>query len=424
MRFCFITIGTAGDVHPFIGVGLALRRRGHEVVVITNPYFSERIERVGLKFHPLGTEDGYRALVTSPHLVHRSRGPLFVLRNLVIPAIDPTVQALNHLNRTFKPDVVFAHHIVLAAPHACEKLGIPCATGVLAPLFWLSRQEPVLYKHLPIEHVPRWMDSTLRKVMRPIARWAIDRPINRAKRASGLPGVRDIVYTEARGLTPRRLVLGLWSPHYRPPLSDDPETGRICGFSWFDRANVVHKPDESDLDRWLNDGKPPIIFTLGTSVVHHGQDLFEIAAQASSRLGRRALLLTGSHETAARVWPTGVHALAYAPFSRVLAAGALTVHHAGAGTMAQAMRAGKPSVIVPFANDEFDNAARAKRIGVAVTVPRHKLTVKLMCETLDSALTDVQLRARSALLGAKLVTEDGAEIAATELESLPLRRGR
>ncbi|MCC6321320.1 MAG: glycosyltransferase family 1 protein [Phycisphaerales bacterium] len=424
MRVALLTIGTAGDIHPFIGVGLALQRRGHEVVLVTNPHFQERIARVGLGFWPLGTADEHKALVSSPSLIHRSQGPMFVLHNLMIPAIEPSVRALEHLRMAFKPDAVLAHHIVLAAPHTCERLRIPCATAVLAPLFWLSRHEPIVYPNIRIENLPRWADRAARRVMRPAARVMIDRPVSRAKKAIGLPPARNLVYTEARGQNPDRPVLALWSRQFRPAMPDDPERGRICGFGWFDRGATTHKPDEAELDRFIAEGEPPLVFTLGTSVVHHGQDFFDLAAKAAARLGRRALLLTGSRESAIRNWPAGVRAVPYAAFSRVLPAGCCTIHHGGIGTTAQAMRAGRPAVIIPFANDEFDNAARARRLGVSVTLPRRRLKLRTLCEAIDRAATDAAMRGTAAVLGQKLIAEDGAAVAAEELERLARGRDR
>ncbi|MFN7021406.1 MAG: glycosyltransferase [Phycisphaerales bacterium] len=420
MRFALLTIGTAGDVHPLIGVGLALKRRGHEVVLVTNPHFQERIARVGLGFWPLGTADEYAAMVASPRLVHRSGGPMFVLHNLMIPAIVPTVRALEHLRTAFKPDAVLAHHIALGAPHACERYRIPCATAVLAPLFWLSRHEPIVYPNVRVENLSRLADRALRRVLRLSARFIIDRPVSRAKREAGLPPVRNLVYTEARGVDPDRPVLALWSRQFRPPLPDDPTRGRICGFSWFDRGAPAHKPDEAELDRFLDEGEPPLVFTLGSSVVHHGQDVFDLAARATERLGRRALLLTGSRESArtARPGGAGVRAVPYAPFSRILPAGCCTIHHGGIGTTAQALRAGRPAVVIPFANDEFDNAARARRLGAAVTVPRSGLSLKTLCGAIDRALGDPAIKGTAALIGQKLVSEDGAETAASELERI------
>lgn len=432
MRFLLNTIGTAGDVHPFIAVGVALRARGHEVTLLANPHFAERIGRLGLGFRPLGDEADYQRMVSGADLVHRGRGPGYVLNNLILPAMEPTVRAVREIARQWRPDAALAHHICLATPAACRELSIPCASAVLAPLFWLSRHEPIVYPTLPIKDLPRWADRLLRHAMRHYGRWVFDRSVNRRKRELGLPTARDLVYNEARGLTrprhghdgaPPRLALGLWSAHYRPAFPDDPspEQGRICGFCWFDRGASTDPDTDEALRRFLDSGPSPIVFTLGTSVVHHGRGFYDLAAAACHRIGKRALLLVGSTEAARRPWPEGVLAVPYAPLSRVLPRGRCTVHHGGIGTTAQAMRAGTPSLIIPFANDEFDNAARVGRLGVGATLSRSKLTERTLAGAIERVLADRPMAAAAQIMGRKLVSEDGAEAAAEAMTMLAAR---
>jgi UDP:flavonoid glycosyltransferase YjiC (YdhE family) len=417
------SIGTAGDLHPFIAIGVALRSRGHDVTILANPHFADRIHRMGLGFWPLGTEDDHHRMVTGADLVSRARGPSYVLRNLILANFEPMLDALQHLARVSRPDAVLAHHICFAAPAACQRLGIPCATAVLAPLFWLSRHEPIVYPHLPIENLPRWADRALRHLLRPAARWLVDKPTNAVRRAHGLPDIRNIAFHEARGQTlprgsrrpsPGRPILALWSSHYRPALPDDPPNARICGFTWFDRAGPIVEAEDRRLRDFLSRGEPPLVFTLGTSVVHHGQSLYPLAAAACRELGRRAILL-GAPDDGATPDSDRIHRLSYAPYSRILPHAAAVIHHGGIGTTAHAMRAGAPSLIIPFANDEFDNAARAKRLGVAHTLPVTRLNHRTLTEAIRRLLADKPAAAAAKVISTKLIAEDGADAAAEAL---------
>ena len=85
-------------------------------------------------------------------------------------------------------------------------------------------------------------------------------------------------------------------------------------------------------------------------------------------LRRRGLLLIGSSDNAPRQLPPGVRAFGYARFSTVLPRGCAVVHHGGVGTTAQALRSGKPTVVIPIVHDEFDNAARVQRLGVSFSM--------------------------------------------------------
>lgn len=429
MHLLLTSIGTAGDLHPFIAIGVALRSRGHDVTILANPHFAERINRMGLGFWPLGTEDDYHRMVTGADLISRARGPSYVLHNLVLPSFEPTLDALQHLFRVSRPDAVLAHHICFAAPAACERAGIPCATAILAPLFWLSRHEPIVYPNIPIENLPRWADRTLRRVLRPAARWLVDKPTNVVRRAHDLPAIRNIAFHEARGQTlrhssrhpsPGRPTLALWSAHYRPALPDDPPSARICGFTWFDRAGPIVEAEDRRLRDFLSRGDPPLVFTLGTSVVHHGQSLYPMVAASCRDLGRRAILL-GAPDDGATPDSDRLHRLSYAPYSRILPHAAAVIHHGGIGTTAHAMRAGAPSLIIPFANDEFDNAARAKRLGVAHTLPLARLNQQALTAALERLLADKPAAAMAKIIGGKLVAEDGADTAAEALTLLAAR---
>jgi UDP:flavonoid glycosyltransferase YjiC (YdhE family) len=209
--------------------------------------------------------------------------------------------------------------------------------------------------------------------------------------------------------------LGLWSPHFRAPTPDDPTQAHICGFTWCDRREEFEHRS-CDAVHFLDDGDPPIIVTLGTSSVHTAGNFFHAAVGACRILERRGLLLTLHTAYAPMNLPRGVRAFTYAPFSTVLPHGCATVHHGGIGTTAQAMRAGRPTVIVPFAHDQFDNAARARRLGVSTTVEHKKLSPHTLATALRRVIESPDAQRRARELGVKLSEEDGGPAAAIALE--------
>lgn len=434
MRILLTTIGSAGDVHPFVAVGLALKARGHEVTLLTNPYFKERIVGAGIGFWPLGTAEEYLRLIRMADLVNAGASPMFVFDNLIAASFAPTLEAVRTLMPVVRPEVIVSHHISFGAHAAAELLGIPYVQCVLSPLFWFSREERIALPSLPWPNAPRVVDRMLRRVARFMARVRLDPVINRLRRGAGLPPIKNIIFSLARGhngiLRGERLgdgsrgvpTLGMWSPHYRPAMGDDPRTGRICGFATFDRpATSGEQLDaERELVGWMESGPEPVLVTLGSSVSHHGREFYRLAAKACVRAGRRGVLLTGGSEALGDL-PEGIRAVEYAPYSRVMARAAVVVHHAGIGTLAAVMRSGRPGIIVPFANDEFDNAARAGRLGVSITVSRRRLTVNTLAEAVRRATADAALCDQARLTGALIDGEDGAGHAALEIERMLAR---
>jgi UDP:flavonoid glycosyltransferase YjiC (YdhE family) len=180
-------------------------------------------------------------------------------------------------------------------------------------------------------------------------------------------------------------------------------------------------PGESashEVEAFLDAGEPPVVFTLGSSAVHVAGNFYEAAAGACRILGRRGLLLTGSGIAAPRNLPPGVAAFPAAPHSLVMPRACATVHHGGVGTTAQALRAGRPTVVVPFAHDQFDNAARVQRLAVGGTVARSRLTAASLARVLQTLLDDPETLRRASDLGNAISSEDGAAHAADALESV------
>lgn len=439
MRVFMTTTGSHGDVHPFVALGAALRRRGHEAMLAANPHFRPLVEDAGLTFLPLGADRDLRELASHPDVMHHWRGTRTVLDSLILPHLLDAHTHLPPLFERARPDVVLHHHICFAMPDLCRLFGIPCVSVVLAPVMWQSRGDPTVM--LPIEplrpsRARMWIRDRISPLMMDLR---VDRHIRRFARAHGLP-VPAGFSAIARG---GDLNLALWSPHFRAPLSTDPPNATICGFPWHDRDAAQHHASD-EVEAFLNgshsrgptisiDAAPeraradaPILFSLGTAAVHVAGRFYEHAAEACRMLGRRGMLLIGRAEVSLPALPPGVRAFTYLPFSEIMPRCLLSVHHGGIGTTAQALRSGRPMVIAGHAHDQFDNGARIERLGVGRRVHATKVTAHSLADAISSVLSDPGIEQRARTLAMALATEDGAEHAATAVESLVgrLNRGR
>lgn len=412
MKVLVRTVGGGGDINPFIAVGIALRKRGHEVVLLVNPYFEKQVRDAGLEFVALGDHFDLRRIAEIPDLMHPRKALKLTLDMLIVPQMPVTIDALSSLIREMRPDIVLSHHTCPGTHWICERHGVPSAGAVLAPLLWPSSKDASVFLSWEPEDPPAWYLRSRNRFSRWLLRRIVDPRYNQVRRQYGFPTKRDLYFAETLGGV---VNLGLWSPHFRGPMSDDPPNGRICGFPWFDRHGEFEQPS-ADVEEFLLDGEPPIVFTLGTSAVHMSGGFYGCAAEACRILGRRGILLTRYSEYAPTSLPSGVRAFTYVPFSAVLPRAAATVHHGGIGTTAQAMRAGRPTVIIPIVNDEFDNALRAKRLGVSATLKHSRLTPRNLADALRPVIDDPALNDRAARLGRLLSAEDGALVAAIALE--------
>jgi UDP:flavonoid glycosyltransferase YjiC (YdhE family) len=230
------------------------------------------------------------------------------------------------------------------------------------------------------------------------------------RRDLGLPPGRSPLF---EGKASPRLNLALFSPVLQQPQPDWPAATVQTGFAFYDEPDAA--PLSPAVERFLAEGEPPLVFTLGSSAVHLAGDFYAQAAAAAQSLGRRSLLMLGSNAVPDGL-PASVQCCDYAPFAHVFPRAAAIVHQGGVGTTAQALRAGKPMVVVPFAHDQFDNAARVTRLGVARTIPRQRSAARPMAHELASLLAKRRAADVAAEVGRRVRAERGAVTAADAIE--------
>jgi rhamnosyltransferase subunit B len=173
------------------------------------------------------------------------------------------------------------------------------------------------------------------------------------------------------------------------------------------------------LARFLDDGPPPIIFTLGMSAATVAGPFYEHSVAAAQRLGRRAILILGKNpHNRPTVLPQGIVAFDYAPFSKLFPRAAAIVLHGGIGTTGLAMRSGCPMLVVPYSHDHPDNAARLTRLGVARTLPPHCYSPVRAATELYHLLEKSSYSERASAIGAEVRQKDGVRAACDALEGL------
>lgn len=408
MRVLLVTVGSHGDVHPFIALARALINTGHTPAILTNPHFARVVEGAGVECLPIGEDLDIRDIIAARPVMDAHRGPMTVMRELMLPVVGQVYERTLDALKNWRADVCVAHPICMGAPWACERAGVPCDTAALAPSMWFNPADRLVMIPWGSPEPHRWTVRAQLAAGRVMMRLALDSGLNRARRELGLPRLKDGFFSEALG---GRHNLGLWSPHFRGAVPGDSVKGRICGFPWHD---TVREPDPewARIEEFLSSGEPPVVFTLGTAAVHSPGDFYAQAARACSAIGRRGVLLVGRDEYLPRSLPAGVAAFTYAPYSKLLPRCAATVHHAGIGTTAQTLRSGRPSVPVPFAHDQFDNAARLHRLGVARIVKKGRAFTDRLAAGLRTVLDDHAFSRRAAELSGAIAHEDGAAFAA------------
>lgn len=384
MHILLIPTGSHGDVHPFIAMGLALRRRGHDVTLIVHAYFEALACQVGLEAVSVGTTAQFEEALTDRDLWHPRKG-LEVVANLSLQHIEPVYRAIE--DRVIVGDTVLAAgSLTLAARIAQESLGVPLATVHLAPsCFWSVYQSPVF----PMMRLP----DRLPRILKHLFYWAADREVDRHfgpitndfRQHLGLAPARQLLHHWWH--SPQR-VIGLFPPWYGPPQPDWPAQVVLTDFPLYDERDITAIPE--DARRFLGDGDPPIVFTPGSANLH-GRRFFEESVEACGLLGRRGILLTRHRGQVPGDLPQTVRHYDFLPLGELLPRAAALVHHGGIGTLSQGLAAATPQLVMPFGFDQHDNAHRLRRLGVGDWIRPRSYSGPRVTRVLDRLLNDPQV---------------------------------
>lgn len=361
MHFLVSALGSAGDVHPFIAVAQALQSLGHEVDLIALAPFGARVERSGIPFTPLGTVEDYERLVRRSEMWHPRRGTRLLVDELLrrLPEACAATAALVRPGTS----VLVGSTLAWSSRLAQEQFALPGATVHLSPFVLPSAEcPPVLPGGIDLSGWPAWV---VRALQAAAERFVLDPSVaphlNRLRDRLGLPPASRVL---SRWMHSPDLVIGAWPSWFATPQADWPQPMVSTGFPIFDEGGAAL---DASLVAFLDAGDAPIGITPGSAMAH-GEAFFARGLQACASVGRRAVLITPYRDQLPQDLPSGVHHVAWAPFSQLLPRLSGLIHHGGIGTGAQALAAGLPQLIVPFAHDQFDNAARLGRLGVARTV--------------------------------------------------------
>ena len=405
MKFVCSTFGSAGDVFPMLGLALALRDRGHEVVFATNEHYGGVARRNGVAFEPLGTEEQFAATVNDPDLWRPRRAFRHVFESLR-PALRRQYEI--HAEHAGRGSIVgITNCFGFGAFVARDKLHIPVLTLHCQPAVIWSRERPPA---LPGFFGPRWLRHIIYRIGERFMVDPVVCPFVNAWRAElGLPPMSR---TMQAWNSPDGVVC-LFPDWYAPPQRDWPANLIQTDFPlWNDQSAAGLS---ADVEKFLNGGTAPVVFTPGSANIH-GKEFFAAAAGACERLNRRGVLLTEFPEQIPAKLPAGVVHFRYVPLDLLLPRAAAFVHHGGIGSTSQALAAGVPQVVMPLAHDQFDNAARVEKLGVGSSIGVKQFTAARLARSLDSLLASERVAAACHEVAGRFAVRDGLSRAALAVE--------
>ena len=415
MRIVLNTFGSFGDIHPYMAIALELQSRGHEPVIATMEIYREKIEGAGLEFFPIRPDipepkDQDAELIEK--IMEPKTGGRFLTEEVIFPAVRDSYEDL--FEAVKGADLLITHPAAPAGPLVGRKTGLPWISTVLAPLSFFSAYD------MPVP--PFWQWTSKLRILGPrFTKFFLDtmKSSYKAKAVTAFRdelGLSDTGNPMFDGQHSPLLVLALFSSLFAQRQPDWPEQTEITGFCFYDGRHQATMSTE--LGEFLAAGPPPIIFTLGTSAVWVARDFFAESIEAAHRLGQRAVLLVGDERNLPASLPDGMIAVEYAPYQTLFPHASVVVHHGGVGTTSQGLLAGVPTLIVPFAFDQPDNAEHARRLGVSRTVYRDSYRAPRVARELRELLERDEYRRRAIEVSIQLKQENGPARAADLIESV------
>ena len=411
MHIFLVTVGTRGDVQPFVALGKGLLGAGHQVTLCTSERFEGFVREHGLDYGYMSndlldlmdTQAGKQAMEDTVGVFGFIKTTIKLLKkakSINRALIEDSWAAAEAAN----PDLIIYHPKVLSGVHLAEKLQVPVMMGFYLPLVIPTREMPAaglpdfklgtLYNRLTYALVHKGF-KTYNGVVEEFRKHKLDLP--RFPKSSG------VLKTAAGNPIP---VLHAFSPSLIPPPSDWPAHAHTTGFWFLDGQADWHPPAE--LSTFLDSGPPPVYVGFGSISGKNPEMTTRTVIDAIQEAGVRGILATGWGGLHADQLPDTIFKIDRAPHDWLFPRMAAVVHHGGAGTTAAGLRAGRPTVICPFFGDQPFWGKTVHKLGVgSKPIPQKKLTVKKLAAAIKEVTSSDAIRQRAALLGERIRSEDG-----------------
>lgn len=427
MHVLVLTLGSHGDVQPFVALARGLQAAGHRATVCAPAFFEGFVTGEGVAYAPM--DNGFVELLST--LETRAAvedmgslpGALRTVWRLLPKAGELQRRAFTDAwaaARSLRPDLIVFHPKIAAAPDMAHALGIPAVLALLFP-------QLVRTADFPAVGLPDWpLGKVYRRgtyaLVQAITRRITRGPMRAWREAEGLgPRPRGLGMLTGAGGRPLPVLHG-FSPLLCPVPRDWPAQAVATG-DWPLPGGQGFEP-APELQRFLDDGPPPVYFGFGSMSGRSPAKKAAIVLEAVRRAGVRALIGRGWGGLAPEALPANVHAIGHVPHDWLFPRVAAVVHHGGAGTTHAGLRAGRPTLVCPFFGDQPFWGARVHALGAGpAPIPQRKLTPARLAAALEALVSQPTYARRAAELGEGLRAERGVENAVRWLEALPATGG-
>jgi len=418
MRITILAAGSRGDVEPYIALGVGLTQAGHYVRLVSHSNFRDLINPQTLEFWPV--EVNVQDIAQSADMRRLlGTGNFFKVISRMAKEAENSAHLLARVGMSACQDM----DIILSglgglnvAIALSEKLGLPLVQTYYIPFTPTSAFPSFLIPPLPFR-----LNGRLNRLSYHLARQVIWQGFRRAdtharRQELGLPPAPFWGPVNSKTAHHDPILYG-FSPSVIPQPPDWGAHIHITGY-WFQVPDPAWTPPPALLD-FLQAGPPPIYVGFGSMSSRKPEETTKLVLEALAKTRQRGVILSGWGGMHLEALPPYVYKLESIPFSWLFPRMAAVIHHGGAGTTAVGLRAGIPSIVIPFFADQPFWGQRVANLGVGPEpISIRKLSVDLLSQAIHTAVYDQDMRQRAVELGAKIQTEDGIANAVAVIEKL------
>ncbi|MCC6147652.1 MAG: glycosyltransferase family 1 protein [Anaerolineaceae bacterium] len=407
MKITIFAAGSQGDIQPCVALGKGLQQAGYQVCLAAPADFADFIQHHNMSFHPLrgdvqqimASDTGRKFMETGGANPLRS---IRAVRTMIAPVIMEMAE--DAYAACLGADAIICLGVFSAFGQAiAEALNIPIIhvepTPLLPTRSFAAPSWPI-QKNLGGLH-NHFSGLAMLQVL-----WFWYLPfVKDFRQRLGLPAYTVSRFHRTFKTTP---MLSAYSPNIIPHPADWPDTVNITGYFFLD-PSADWQPS-AELEAFLDAGDPPVYIGFGSMAGENPEKMAGLVLSALIKSKQRGILLTGWGGMRLDLLSENVFVLDYAPHRWLFPRTAAVVHHGGAGTTAEGVHAGVPTVTVPFVLDQPFWGARVKALGLGTDpIPRKKLTAENLAQAITIAVTNPEMKKRANLIGKIIRTERGIE---------------
>lgn len=405
MKITILAVGTRGDVQPYIALGLGLQNAGHEIRLAGSSNFETFIGEYGLEYARL--EGNFREMMEmdAVQMIMEKGNPLLAYRemNAMIQHILECFAA-DSWQVCQGTDAVIFSTLGVTGYHVAEKLGVPSCWALLQPM---SRTRVFPNMVIP---VGKYKSGTLNWFSHLIGEQTVWQParrfINQWRKES--LGLKPMPFWGPNGLLIKQhfpMIYG-YSPLVLPKPADWGDWLHVTGYWFLDHPDGWQPPAE--LVGFIGAGKPPVYIGFGSMNNRDAGEMMQIVVEAIQISEQRAIIAAGWGDMVNIDLPDSIYMVDEVPHDWLFPQMSAAVHHGGAGTVAAALRAGIPSIIIPYCMDQPFWGQRVFELGVGhQPIQRAQLNAQLLAAAIAKTVNNREMKESAATLAEKINAEDG-----------------